>query len=237
MKKVAIMQPYLFPYIGYFQLIDAADEFIIYDNVQWIKGGWINRNRILTNNGPEYISLPVKKDSYKKNINERRYSVGFEDNKRMILDRVEDAYEGAPYFTETYQIIQQCFNIGIENVAQFNTKALQLCCEYLGITTTISVSSEILGVKNNLRGQHRVIDIAKTVGARHYINAIGGRLLYDNKDFANNGLKLSFLETRLKPYKQFGNVYTPGMSIIDIMMFNSLTDIKTMLNEYDLVKR
>src|SRR5882724_10468265 len=95
--KLGIMQPYIFPYIGYFQLIAAVDHFVIHDDVQWIKSGWINRNRILANNQPGYITLPVRSGSSFLNINEREYVPEIENHKKRILRQIEGAYRKAPY--------------------------------------------------------------------------------------------------------------------------------------------
>lgn len=235
MKKIALMQPYLFPYIGYFQLIKAVDVFIVYDDVQWMKGGWINRNRVLIDGQPEYIILPIKKDSHTKNINEREFPVSFQADKQAMLEKIREAYSYAPYFNPTLQVIERCFEDNNLNAAEFITHALQICCEYLDITTKIIMSSEMTDKTEGLRAQDRVIDIVSRLGATNYINAIGGQELYSRQAFAEHNIKLSFIKPHLTEYKQYDNDFVPGLSIIDVMMFNSKEEVLQLLNNYELL--
>lgn len=235
MKKVALMQPYLFPYLGYFQMIGAVNLFIAYDDVQWIKGGWINRNRILANGEAEYISLPIKKDSYKKHIRERILSGASEVDKQYILTEIREKYTGAPYFESTMKVIERCFSFEDTNVSRFVVHSLQVCSEHLGIKTDIIFSSDITGKKDGLRSQDRVMDIVSSVGAEEYINAIGGQGLYNEEAFLAKKIKLSFIKMGDIKYRQFNDSFTPGLSIIDVMMFNSPLEIKAMLSNYELL--
>lgn len=235
-KSVALMQPYLFPYLGYFQLVNSVDEFIIYDNVQWIKGGWINRNRILGDDGtPEYITLPVKKDSYKKYINERFFSESFESDKQAILERLREVYVSAPYFDSVYAMVESCFVDSNMNAAKFIEHCLQTCCNFLEIETKLRTSSDLSLNTESLRAQERVVSIVSCSGANRYINASGGRHLYDKDIFKQGGIELLFIEPRLLAYKQFGEPFIPGLSIIDVMMFNSQEQTKQLLESYELL--
>lgn len=235
MKKVALMQPYLFPYLGYFQMINAVDTFIAYDDVQWMKGGWINRNRILVDGKPQYITLPIKKDSFTKNINERVLLESIEVEKQNILTSIKEQYSDAPYFNEAYGVIERCFANKEMNAANFIVDALKTCANYLGITTEILLSSDIEDKNIGLRAQDRVLDIISRVGAEEYINAIGGQGLYDRDVFAMHGIQLYFIKMGDISYRQFNESFVPGLSIIDIMMFNSQSEIKEMLNNYELI--
>ncbi len=234
MKKVGVMQPYLFPYIGYFQLIHSVDEFVIYDDVQWMKGGWINRNRILGSEGPEYITLPMKKDSYKKNINEREFSHAIKDAKKDILDRIKGSYEGAPYYESTYGFIERCF-MNTDNIASaFVSKTLKECCRHLGMNVKFIESSN-LDIKSGLNAQERIIYINKLLKADQYNNAIGGIELYDKGSFKDSSIKLYFVKSNIRRYNQHRDEFHPGLSIIDVMMFNSPSEIRQMLGEYELI--
>lgn len=234
MKKVALMQPYLFPYIGYFQLISTVDLYIVYDDVQWMKGGWINRNRILENGQPAYITLSIKKDSMKKNINEREFTENFRVEKTTMLERIKANYEGAPYFEGTIELLEDLFSYQEKNAALFIANSIRQICQYIGITTRIVMSSDI-DKTPGLRSQDRVIDIIKKVGAEQYVNAIGGQELYSKNAFAQHGLQLLFVKPDLLQYKQFNNQFIPALSIIDILMFNSKEQITAMLDSYNLV--
>jgi hypothetical protein len=232
--KLGIMQPYIFPYIGYFQLISLVDQFVVHDDVQWIKGGWINRNRILVGGAPQYITFPVQKDSTLLKINEREFALDSEKQKKKIIRQIEGAYRNAPYFDSVFQLVCDCLNFREQNASAFIVNAMRASCTYLGIDTPIVLSSN-LEKNNDLRAQARVLEICRVVGASHYINPIGGIDLYDKRQFAANGLRLSFLSARSVPYPQAGPPeFVPFLSIIDVMMFNSPQNISGLLKEFDL---
>ena len=232
--KLGIMQPYLFPYIGYFQLIDAVDQFVIHDDVQWVKGGWINRNRILVQGQPHYITLPLQKDSSLLNINQRRLSLDIESQGKKIIRQIEGAYANAPYFDSVLPLVSRCFACQERNVSAFIVNALRECCDYLGVNTPFVLSSG-LDKRNELRAEERVLNINMVMGASHYINPIGGTELYDKTHFSEKGLRLSFIKARNVPYAQFhDHEFVPFLSIVDVMMFNSQQEIAGQLSEYDL---
>lgn len=231
--KTGIMQPYLFPYIGYFQLINCVDKFIIHDDVQWIKGGWINRNRILNDNQEKLITLSVKKRSSLDKI------MYFEidenpDNKIRFINQVKSSYNKSPFFEDVFPVIEKIINNNEKNLSKFILKSLLDINSYIGIKTPIYVSSEIK--KNNeLKSQDRVLDICKNTNTTTYINPIGGTLLYDKNQFSQNKVDLFFIKTKEIKYKQFNNEFIPSLSIIDVMMFNSRKKINEILNQYDLL--
>jgi hypothetical protein len=233
--KVAIMQPYFFPYLGYFQLVYAVDTFVIYDDVQYIKGGWINRNRILLDGRPHYLTLPIKKDSTYSNINQRELAAGAEEDMRGMLRLIEQAYRRAPFFGEVSCLLSRCFGCSERNLARFVVNCLEECFGYLGIGTRVLLSSQL--AKNaEVRGEDRVIDVGRRVGATSYVNAIGGVEIYDRARFAASNIELWFLRTRDIQYRQFGrHPFVPSLSIIDVMMFNSKQEIAGLLDAYDLV--
>lgn len=231
--KVGIMQPYLFPYIGYFQLIAMVDTFVIHEDVQYIKGGWINRNRILVNGQPRYVTLPVQKGPTSLAIYERVFADSFESDKKKMLRRIEDTYRKAPCFETVFPLLAECLANTERNVSAFVVGALQACCRYLKIETPFVLSSDTVRF-DDLKGQDRVLEINAFLGATHYINTIGGRELYDRDQFMRRGLKLSFLRLRPIRYRQFGGEYVANLSIIDVMMFNSTERIASLLQEYDL---
>jgi WbqC-like protein family len=234
MKKVAIMQPYLFPYVGYFQLISAVDTFVVYDDVQWMKGGWINRNRILSAGRPDWVTLSVKKDSVGTNICTREFSDKFEDEKRHIVEKMRVAYARAPYFEPTLDLVGRSFASTQTRAHLFLTGVLREFCAYLGITTEIVLSSE-LAKTDGLRGEDRVLDICRTLGASQYVNAIGGRDLYSREAFSEHGLELSFVQTEPIEYRQFGDPFVRDLSIVDTLMFNSVEQVQGILNRFELV--
>jgi WbqC-like protein family len=228
--KVGIMQPYLFPYIGYYQLINAVDTFVIYDDVNFIKQGWINRNRILLNNNAFMLKIILKGASSFKKINE----IEIDSNKDKIIDIIDQAYRKAPYFKDIYPLLINILLDKETNLAKYLTNNLKTVIEYLGILVSVLVSSEI--EKNSLlKGEDKVIDICKRLKATDYINAIGGQGLYSKEKFAHNGLMLNFIKSKQIIYPQFNYQFVPALSIIDIMMFNPKEQILKMLNQYELI--
>ena len=216
--KVAIMQPYFFPYIGYYQLIAAVDLFIVYDNIEYTKKGWINRNRFLQN-GKDYIfSVPLKKDSDQLDI--RKRVVAKEFNREKLLRQITGAYQRAPYFEQTYQLIEQIVRYEDRNLFNFIHNSILKTCERLGVSTKIKVSSEI-AIDHTLKSQEKVVALCEAVGASVYINAIGGMELYSKEAFLDKGVELSFIHSKPFEYEQFGGEFLPWLSIIDVMMFNS----------------
>jgi hypothetical protein len=231
--KVAIMQPYFLPYIGYFQLIGAVDRFVIYDNIKYTKKGWINRNRFLRDGRDEIFSLPLKKDSDALDVRERRLAADFDRDK--LLNKLADAYRRAPQFDAVFPLLQRIFGCGEDNLFGFIKASLVDICTWLNIRTPMIVSST-LDIDNNLRGQDRVLAICRDLGADTYINAIGGRALYSKEAFAAQGINLYFLQSRLIEYPQFGQSFVPWLSIFDVMMFNAPESIsRYLIGSYDLV--
>ena len=233
-KKLAIMQPYIFPYIGYFQLINSVDEFIIYDNIQFTKKGWINRNRILANGKDQLITIPLKKDSDYLDIVERELSESWEKDKNKILNVIKSSYSKAPYFQEASNIIIECLNNPERNLFKFIYDSIVLINEYLEIKTPIVISSSI-NANHALKSQDKVLSLCKAQKADVYINSIGGVKLYNKEIFRNNEIELNFIKSNPIEYKQFKNEFVPWLSIIDVLMFNSKDEIKNYLNEYTLV--
>ena len=233
--KLTIMQPYFFPYIGYFQLINAADKFVVYDNIQFTKKGWINRNRILANGKDEYISLPVKKDSDYLNVDQRKLAQSFKTERSKLLRRISESYRKAPQFSATFPLIESVINLEEENLFGFIYRSLQKVCEFLDIKTEFVVSST-LPVDHQLRSQEKILAICEALQATQYINLIGGMELYSKEIFQQHNIELKFLRSGMIEYAQFENEFVPGLSIIDVMMFNSKEQVKLYLqNNYTVI--
>lgn len=233
--KLAIMQPYFFPYLGYWQLINAVDEFIIYNNVAYIKNGWINRNSILIQDKPHLITLPLQNASSFKSINE----IDILNNKKNITNAIKTinmAYSKAPYFKDVFDIITNIFdNYSQNKIDIFNYNVILKINKYLNINTKITLASELKEINTNLKGQDKILEICKNLNAKQYINAIGGQDLYDKETFAKNNIQLNFIKMNEIKYQQFNNEFVPNLSIIDILMFNPPEKIKEMLDDYELI--
>jgi hypothetical protein len=231
--KVAIMQPYFFPYIGYFQLIAAVDVFIVYDNIKYTKKGWINRNRMLQNGKDLMFSLPLKSDSDHLDVCNRVLSAEFDRDK--LLSQFRGTYRRAPNFEQTYQLVEQIVRYEDANLFRFLRCSIVKICEHLGVATEIRISSDI-GINHELKGQDKVLALCEAVGATIYVNAIGGIELYLKETFLEKGIDLKFIRSKPFEYPQLGNEFVPWLSIIDVMMFNSLDTIKTCIStNYELI--
>jgi len=229
--KTAIMQPYFFAYIGYFQLIRAVDLFILYDNVKYTKKGWVNRNRMLQNGRDVMFSLPLKNDSDALDVRDRELAADFAPDK--MLRQISGAYRRAPYFVQTFPLIERVVRHEERKLFRFLHHAIVRTCEHLRIATPIRVSSDI-AIDHTLRNQDKVLALCDAVGAGTYVNAMGGTELYSGDAFRERGIELKFIRSKPLAYAQFGNEFVPWLSIIDVMMFNPMAEIAKILDEYTL---
>lgn len=215
--NAAIMQPYFLPYIGYFQLIAVSDIFVVYDNIKYTKKGWINRNRFLQNGTDAIFSLPLKKDSDSLDVVGRELAPDYRPEK--ILNQFRASYLRAPYFSQTYPLIESILLYPERNLFRYIYHSIEKICAYLDIRTQFQISSSI-PIDHDLRGQDKVLAICKSVQATTYTNAIGGIDLYSKETFRENGMTLQFLQSHPFEYAQFQNEFVPWLSIIDVLMFN-----------------
>lgn len=231
--KLAIMQPYIFPYIGYFQLIKAVDKFVLYDDVNFINRGWINRNRILVNGKDSMFTIPLKDASQNKLINE--IDVNWDKNwKSKFLKTIEQSYKKAPFYSEVLLIIEKSIEADGGQFSKVVEQNLRLICEYLAIKTEI-ISSSSIYQNTDKKAQERILDICTQENANHYINPIGGLELYDKEVFTKENMVMNFMKSKSVEYTQFKNDFVPWLSIIDVLMFNSKAEINKFLDNYELV--
>mgnify|MGYP002511345940 CR=1 FL=1 len=233
MNKVCIMQPYFLPYIGYWQLMNLVDYYVVYDDVNYINKGWINRNRILVNEKIKYVNLPIRRASQNRLICELEV---YKDKRFMekSVRMIEMAYRKAPYFEDVLPIVIEIYNLNAEKLVDYIKTSFDIICEYLNIRTKFVLSSSI-NKNNSLHGQDKILSICEQIQATEYYNAIGGQHLYSHDDFEKRGINLKFLETKRIEYCQFGNTFQENLSIVDVMMFNSKDKIREYLNEYRLI--
>lgn len=226
--KIAIMQPYFLPYIGYFQLANAVDKFVVYDNIQYTKRGWINRNRILANGKETMISLPVKKASDYLNIVDRELGDSWLMDRHKLLNRISSAYRRAPEFDTVYTLVQDILGYEDRNLFNFIHNALKLVFAYVNIETPIVISSS-LDVDVELKGQDRVIATCKALDADKYLNPIGGIELYCKNEFEANGINLEFLRMGAFTYGQPIEQFVPFLSILDVLMYSPISAVESNL--------
>lgn len=229
--KIAIMQPYFLPYIGYWQLINAVDAFVLYDDVNYINKGWINRNNIIINGQKKLFTLSLKDSSQNKLINQ----IDIEDNFDKIKKTIIFNYKKAPYYLQAFSIIDEILNFQNKNLSLFIKNSIEKILNYLNIPKYLILSSE-LNKDNTLKGQNKILTICKEINANTYINPLGGTELYNREVFLKNGIELLFIKPGIIPYKQFNNEFIPNLSILDIMMHNSPDIIYNQLNNYELIK-
>ena len=230
--KLGIMQPYFFPYLGYWQLINAVDEFVVYDNIQYTKKGWINRNRFLQNGSACVFTVPLVKDHMQKHVNER--IISDEYKKANLIARLHNAYCKAPYFKENIDFLVEVINYDSSNLFEYIYNSIFRICEYLNIDTKIIISSS-LDIDHCLKSQDKVIEICNKLNVNTYINPIGGLDLYSVQDFKQHGINLQFIKMKPIQYTQFGNDFVSNLSIIDVMMFNDKKNVKCMLENYSIL--
>ncbi|CAG4910321.1 WbqC family protein [Paraburkholderia gardini] len=216
--KLAIMQPYFFPYIGYFQLIAAVDQFVVYDNIKYTKKGWINRNRILQNGKDAVFSLPLKNGSDSLDICERELAGDFKRDK--LLNQIVGSYRRAPHFEQTFPLIERIVRYDDVNLFRYLHHSIVSVCAHLELDTEIRVSSGI-DIDHELKGQGKVLGLCRALGAGTYVNAIGGIDLYARNHFQAQGMELKFVQSKPFEYAQFGAPFVPWLSIVDVMMFNA----------------
>ena len=231
--KIGLMQPYFFPYIGYWQLINAVDKFVVYDNIQYTKKGWINRNNYLLNDKKAVFSINIKNDSDYMNVNERYISPEYK--RERIVSMFQNAYYKAPMKETVLPLIDEIIRFPADNLFDYIYNSLIKTCDYLNIKTDILVSSGI-NIDHSLRSEQKVIAVCKELQGDIYINSIGGMALYSKANFANENIGLKFIKSKPIEYKQFNNEFAAWLSIIDVMLFNSKEQIKQMLDEYDLLE-
>lgn len=225
--NLAIMQPYFFPYIGYFQLLKASDKFIFYDDVNFIKGGWINRNRILLSGSAKYITVPLSAPSSFALIEHTKIFRG-SAWRNKILSQIAHSYVNAPHFKRVFNLVEETLSSEEESISRLAKNSIVGVLNYLEIEKNINNSSKQYR-NNHLKGQTRVLDICRKENASRYLNLPGGTSLYEQENFLSQGITLSFIETNLTPYPQGGGNFIPGLSIIDVLMHNEIKKVIEML--------
>jgi len=224
------MQPYFLPYLGYWQLIKAVDKFVVYDDVTYIKGGWINRNKLLIAGEKKLFTISLVGASSFKFINE--ITIG--DDFSRLMKTIQINYAKAPYFRQAKDLIEAMVRFESRNLAEFIANSFRVILDYLDIGTELLISSSLkLGF--GLKGQDRVMSICESLRASEYYNAIGGQKLYNKSEFSSHGIRLSFLKTNNEIDKQFGSNFVPDLSILHVLMFYSPERVTAMLNNYELV--
>jgi WbqC-like protein len=226
------MQPYFLPYLGYWQLLSAVDRFVLYDNVKYTKKGWINRNRFLRHDSDAFFTVPLKSGSDFLDIRDR--SVADDFDREKLLNQLAASYRKAPQFGSVFPVLETIVRASQANLFEYVHNSIQVTADFLGISTPVVISSSV-EIDHRLRAENKVIALCKALGADSYINAVGGQELYSKPAFSEQGIALNFIQSRPIQYRQYDNEFVPGLSIVDVMMFNSRDAVRAMLGEFDLV--
>lgn len=227
------MQPYFCAYIGYYQLINSVDKFVICDNMQYTRRGWFNRNRILDNGNDRTFTIPLRKDKSFINVNLKYLADNSIKERIRILKQIQSLYKKAPFFAQNYPLVRRLFIQEIDNLFDFIHFSVVELCSNLGIKTEIILCSS-LDINHELKAQERIIEMCKFLKTDSYINPIGGKELYDKEIFKKEGIDLRFIKSKNIEYTQFDHEFVPWLSIIDILMFNEIKQVKSYLTEYEL---
>lgn len=228
--KLAVMQPYFFPYLGYFQLLHAVDRFVVYDDVNFIKQGWINRNFILMDCQPLRVTVPVSGASSFKTIAETALSPN-SIWQGKILKTLSQAYAKAPFFETVFPVVESVVHERCSSIAGLALGSVQAIANYVGIKTEIWPSATQY-CNRNLQGEARVLDICQREGADAYYNLPGGQALYNPRAFASAGIELRFIQPTEPRYRQFTCAFVPHLSILDVLMFNDQETVNRFLMDY-----
>lgn len=230
--KVGIMQPYTFPYIGYFQLINYVDKWVVFDDTQYISKGWINRNRILhpdLEKEWQYFTVPVKKHSRESRIKDVEINDNLEWRDEFI-GKLTSYKKKAPFFVDTVEFIGDCISFKCSNLSEWVIYTLKSTCDYLGIPFNYSIFSQMEINPDNIEhpGQW-ALEIADAMDADEYINPPSGYRIFNENEFIERNIELRFIKPNLTPYIQRRGYFIPGLSIVDVLMWNDKDTIREML--------
>ncbi|WP_171594552.1 WbqC family protein [Marinifilum caeruleilacunae] len=232
--SAAIIQPYFFPYIGYFQLLYSVEKVVFYDDVNFIKRGWINRNRILMNQSDFIFTLPLKKASQNKQIQELEIA-DLKSFQKKFRQQLKFAYSKAPFYHEVSKMIESVLDTTYNNIADIAIESVLSVFAYLNIEIDWMKSSTEFDQTHGQEKADRLINISKQLDCDTYINPIGGKELYSKEYFKLSGIELGFVQTGNIEYKQFDHAFVPCLSIIDLLMFNDKDAASSLLIQFQIV--
>ena len=228
--KLGIMQPYFMPYISYFQLMKAVDKYVVYDDVNYIKGGWANRNHILINGEKEMFTVTLQKASQNKLFNE----IVIGDDFKKLMKTLQMNYSRAINFDQTMVLMERIISFPNKQLAVFIANSFREILSYLSVETEILMSSEI-PKDNSLRGKDKIIQICEILGADTYYNAVGGKNLYDQEEFREHGITLNFVDSLPQVYSQLHTrEFVSGLSMVDVLMNNTKDEVNRLLDSFQL---
>lgn len=232
--RLGIMQPYFFPYLGYFQLMAHVDTFVVYDNIEYTKKGWINRNRFVADGKIQPFTVNLRKASDSLPINRREIAPEFDKNRHRILRQIRAAYGQCSNFTEAFPLVEECFTCNERNLFSFLYFSIERIHAYLGLSSHLVVASDV-NIDHTLRKSQKVMAICSALHCESYINPESGRHLYDKLEFGKQGIQLEFLWHVPTRYRQNSRSFIPRLSFIDVLMNNDRDELSCLLNDYEIL--
>ncbi len=234
--KLALMQPYFLPYLGYFSLIKSADHFVFFDTPQYIRRGWMNRNRIIhPKDGANYITIPIEKAPRETPINKIKISYS-SDWVQKIFGQLEVYKKRATHYKEVVSLLQDILKEKYTHLSLLNIESTLQICKYLEMDVDHSVFSKLeVNVETAKSADEWGLNTTKALGYTTYINPPGGMGLYESDKYNKAGIKLEYIKNRLSPYNQHNQPFIPGLSIIDAMMFCSVNEVKSLIDDYEIL--
>lgn len=229
--NLALMQPYFFPYVGYFDLICNCNRFVVFDEAQYIKQGWINRNRVLhPGEGWQYVTVPVQKHRSSTRIGQ--VSIVPDDSwKSKLKARLTHLKSHAPHYAETMDLLDDCLDSDERSISKFNVAIIEKICRFLGIEFNCSYISELgLDLGSGLGPGDWALQLARRLKARNYVNLPGGEDLFDAAAFQKSDIGLCIRKIEPFVYSTGKYVFQENLSIIDVLMWNSVTEIRRYLS-------
>ena len=235
-SRLGIMQPYFMPYLGYFALIKHTDAFVFFDTPQYIKRGWVNRNRIIhQQENFNYINIPLKKAPQETAIKDMLIDDS-QDWKKKIFAQLEIYKKKSPYYEDVINLLHETLDKEYKTIGEINIAATIAVCKYLGIDKPFYIYSEMdLNIPQVNAPDEWALYITKAMGYKTYINPPGGMTFFNYAKYEKENIELKFLKINLTPYVQKRGYFEPGLSIVDVMMFNSKEKIMEMLDDITLI--
>lgn len=229
--KLGVMQPYFFPYIGYLQLMSSVDEWVFFDDIQFVNKGWVNRNRILHPNADkewQYFTIPLRGRGRFDKINQ--ISILESSWKKQLLGKLSFYKRWAPFYKETTDVVGHCIDSESLNLGSFVVSTLLKLSQVFDINVKSYVQSEMDWTFDTIEHSGQwALRIAETLSAKEYVNPVGGASIFDVTEFRDSGIKLTFFEPKITEYDQGGRKFVPGLSVIDVLMWNGITGTRQMI--------
>lgn len=235
-SNYAIMQPYFFPYVGYFSLIKNSDHWIVFDEISFMRKSWGSRNRMLqSSDETQWIHAPTIKQPRGTNYSDIMIR-NDEDWKTKILSQLHFYRSKAPYYGEVTKLLNDIFGPEFERLSEFNVYAMFKVCEYLGIEFNHTMYSDLdLGIESVDYSGEWALRIMEKIGESKYTNMMSGHFLFHEKDWKDSNIELNFLDNEINEYKQHGE-FVSNLSILDVMMWNSIESTNRIVDDYNILK-